>query len=69
MGSLCGFFFRPSTRQVTIGGLDGGLVIGCGEGDLQVFPVKLCVDLLKNNRTICSCTNISRQVMGCLNIT
>ena len=31
-------FAHPSTHQVTLGGLDGGLVIGCGEGGYKYFP-------------------------------
>ena len=47
MGHLRRFLSHPSTRQVTLGGLDGGLVIGCGEGGLQIFLVRLRVGLLK----------------------
>ena len=32
------FFFHLSTRQVTLGGLDEGLVFGCREGRYKYFP-------------------------------
>ena len=38
MGCMCCFLSYPSTRQVTLGGLDGGLVIGCWEGGYNYFP-------------------------------